>query len=127
MVVDTVSYPGVGSMRKEYHIYIFESNRLEGPWSLVQYLNEFGPQAYFPIFPTKFLGQSNDIEVVSDGSSLWPFYFGYSANWIHSLPPNPPHGGYGFCLLSSKLVLSSNFTDRLIKNGLMQQPTFTHK
>ncbi len=33
----TASFPGVDSMIKEYDIYILESNRLEGSWSLVQY------------------------------------------------------------------------------------------
>ena len=115
MVVSTASFPGVGSMRKEYDIYMLESNRLEDSWSLVQYLNKFGPEAYFPIVPTKFLGQSHDIKVVSDGSSLFPFFFGYSANWAYHDTPNPPHSGYSFCLLSSKLVLTSNFTNQLIE------------
>ena len=121
MVVSTAAYPGVGSMRKEYDIYILESNRLEGPWSLVQYLNKFGPEAYFPIIPTKFVGQSGDIKVLSDGSSLWPFFFGYSANWAYGASnPNPPHSGYSLCLLSSKLTLTSHFTKQLIKRGLIQ-------
>lgn len=114
MIVSTATYPGVNSMVKEFDVYILESNRLEGPWALVQYLNKFGPEAYFPIIPTKFLGQSQDIKVLSDESSLWPFYVGYSANFAYSKPaPNPPHSGYGLCLLSSKLVLTSNFTNRL--------------
>jgi len=119
MVVSTASFPGVGSMRREYDIYILESNRLEGPWSLVQYLNKFGPEAYFPIVPTKFLGQSHDIKVLSDGSSIWPLYFGYSANWGFHEYINPPHSGYGFCLLSSKLVLTSNFTNQLIDKKMI--------
>jgi hypothetical protein len=121
MVVSTASYPGVGSMRKEYDIYILESTRLEGPWSLVQYLNKFGPEAYFPIIPTKFLGQSHDIKVLSDGSSLWPFYFGYSANWAYHGTPNPPHSGYSFCLLSSKFVLTSKLTNRLIEKEFIHK------
>ncbi len=128
MVVSTATYPGVGSMVKEFDIYILETNHLEGPWSLVQYLNKFGPEAYFPIIPTKFLGQSHDIKILSDGSSLWPFFFGYSANFAYSKPaPNPPHSGYSFCLLSSKLVLTSDFTSQLIEKRLIQQPTFIHK
>jgi hypothetical protein len=119
MVVSTASFPGVDSMRREYDIYILESNRLEGPWSLVQYLNKFGPEAYFPIVPTKFLGQSHDIKVLSDGSSIWPFYFGYSANWGFHEYANPPHSVYGFCLLSSKLVLTSNFTNQLIDKKMI--------
>lgn len=121
MIVSTATYPGVASMRREYDIYILESNRLEGPWSLVQYMNKFGPEAYFPIIPTKFLGQSDDLKVSSDGSSLWPFYIGYSANWAYRGPPNPPHSGYGFCLLSSKFVLTQSFTDQLIKKGLIRK------
>jgi hypothetical protein len=123
MVVSTASYPGVGSMRKEYDIYILESNRLEGPWSLVQYLNKFGPETYFPIVPTKFLGQSHDIKVLSDdGSSLWPFYFGYSANFAYSKPArNPPHSGYSLCLLSSKFVLTPKLTNRLAEKGFIHK------
>jgi hypothetical protein len=83
-------------------------------------MNKFGPEAYFPIIPTKFLGQSHDIKVLSDGSSLWPFYFGYSANFAYSKPaPNPPHSGYSLCLLSSKFVLTSEFTNRLIEKGFI--------
>jgi hypothetical protein len=121
MVVSTATYPGVGSMRKEYDIYILEADRLEGPWSLVQYMNKFGPEAYFPIIPTKFLGQSHDITVLPDGSSLWPFYFGYSANWAYHGPPDPPHSGYSFCLLSSKFVLTSKLTNRLIEKEFIHK------
>ena len=79
MVIGTASFPGVRSMWREFDIYILEFDRLEGPyWALVEYLNQFGPEAYFPIIPTKFIGQSNDIQVLSDESSLWPFYLGYN-------------------------------------------------
>ncbi|CAF1477974.1 unnamed protein product [Rotaria sordida] len=124
MVISTATYPGVLSMVKEFDIYILESNHIEGPWSLVEYLNKFGPEAYFPIIPTKFIGQSHDIKVLPDGSSLWPFYLGYSANFAyHTSNPNPPHSGYGFCLLSSKLVVKPEFTKRLIEKGLIQPTT----
>jgi hypothetical protein len=122
MVVSTATHPGAHSMVTEFDIYILESNRLEGPWSLVQYMNKFGPEAYFPIIPTKFLGQSHDIKVLPDGSSLWPFYLGYSANFAYSKPaPNPPHSGYSFCLLSSKFVLTSEFTNQLIEKGFIHK------
>ncbi|CAF3869695.1 unnamed protein product, partial [Rotaria sp. Silwood1] len=92
MVISTATYPGVSSMVEEFDVYILESNHIEGPWSLVEYLNKFGPEAYFPIIPTKFIGQTHDIKVLSDGSSLWPFYLGYSANFACcKLDPNPPH------------------------------------
>ncbi|CAF3851408.1 unnamed protein product [Rotaria sp. Silwood1] len=126
MVISTATYPGVGSMVQEFDVYILESNHIEGPWSLVEYLNKFGPEAYFPIIPTKFIGQTHDIKVLPDGSSLWPFYLGYSANCA-CCKPNPPHSGYGFCLLSSKLVLTPKFTNRLIQKRLIQPPTFIHK
>ena len=127
MVVSTASFPGARSMAKEFDTYILESDRLEGPWSLVEYLNHFGPQAYFPIIPTKFIGQSHDIKVLSDGSSLWPFYLGYSANYACcQFNPNPPHSGYSLCLLSSKLVITPKFTKRLIKKGLLQTHTSVH-
>jgi hypothetical protein len=45
--------------------YILESNRLEGSWSLVQHLNQFGPEAYFPIVSTKFLGHNQVLGKIS--------------------------------------------------------------
>ena len=120
MVISTATYPGARSMVKEFDTYILESSFIEGPWSLVQYLNTFGPQAYFPTIPTKFIGHSHDVKVLSDGSSLWPFYLGYSANFeCCDLDPNPPHSGYGFCLLSSKLVVAPKLTNRLIEKRLL--------
>ena len=104
---------------------LLESDHLEGLRSLVDYLNQFGSQGYFPIISTMFIGQSHDIEVLGDGSSLWPCYIGYSVNYnCCQLKPNPPHSGYSLCLLSSKLVLKPEHTKRLMKKGLIQTRTF---
>ena len=35
--------------------YILEADALTGPWRLVTYLKDFGEQAYFLNFPSKFI------------------------------------------------------------------------
>ena len=119
MVVSTATYPGIGSMSREFDIYLLEADALEGPWLLIEYLNKFGPQAYFPVIPTKFIGKTTDIIIRTDGSSLWPFFLGYSANFAFHEYANPPHSGYSWCLLSSKLLVSAQHTKRLIERGIL--------
>jgi len=67
--------------------YILESPTLTGPFKLITYLRDFGPQAYFANFPSKF--------VAGDGKSAWLWY---SANF-HPLEQegNPPGSGYHLC------------------------------
>ncbi|MEX0326272.1 MAG: hypothetical protein AB3N33_09320 [Puniceicoccaceae bacterium] len=65
-----------------------ESDRLTGPWKLVQYLKNFGPNAYFINIPTKFIS--------ADGLTFW---LCYSANWIiKNRPGNPPGSHYSLSL-----------------------------
>jgi hypothetical protein len=67
--------------------YILESPSLTGPFKLVTYMSNFGEQAYFCNFPSKF--------IAGDGSSCWLWY---SANF-HPLDrtSNPPGSGYHLC------------------------------
>ena len=50
--------------------YILEADQLTGPWRLVTYMKDFGEQAYFLNFPSKFIS--------ADGRTLW---LCYSANF----------------------------------------------
>ena len=50
--------------------YILEADALTGPWRLVVYMKDFGEQAYFLNFPSKFIS--------ADGKTLW---LCYSANF----------------------------------------------
>jgi len=60
------------SSRKEYTSYILASDRLTGPWKMVAYMPDFGPQAYFLNIPSKFIS--------IDGKTMW---LCYSANYMH--------------------------------------------
>ncbi|TGV04199.1 DUF4185 domain-containing protein [Flavivirga rizhaonensis] len=59
--------------RKEYDTYILESDNVTGPWNMVTYMKDFGPQAYFVNIPTKFISD--------DGKTMW---LCYSANYMYS-------------------------------------------
>ncbi len=72
--------------------YILEADDLTGPWRMIVYMKDFGEQAYFLNFPSKFIS--------SDGKTLW---LCYSANFAEDwngmkLQFNPPGGCYGLCL-----------------------------
>ena len=75
-----------------YHTYILESAALTGPWKRVTYMKEFGKQAYFVNFPSKFISP--------DGRTLW---MSYSGGW-HVHTPNPAGGRYGLTLQEVRLV-----------------------
>ena len=74
-----------------FNTYILESDRITGPFKLVQYLHHFGEQAYFVNIPSKFIS--------ANGRTLW---LCYSANFFE-LPSNPPGSRYGMCLQEIKL------------------------
>jgi len=58
---------------KSMDTYILESGNLFGPWKMVTYLKDFGPQAYFVNIPSKFISE--------DGKTAW---LCYSANFINT-------------------------------------------
>lgn len=65
--------------------YIMESDSLTGPYKMVQYFTSFGPQAYYPNIPSKFIS--------GDGKSAWMWY---GANFYpsFSIPEDPVGAGY---------------------------------
>ncbi len=91
----TDGWPTVNEMDS----YIMESDSLTGPYKMVHYLKEFGPQAYFVNIPSKFISQ--------DGKSFW---LCYSANFrfANRVRKNPDAGfpkgsNYSLCLQEVKL------------------------
>ena len=60
---------------------LLESKNLTGPWSIVQYLEDFGPFAYFLNIPSKFIS--------SDGLSMWLLL---SANFAEKTSAGSPIG-----------------------------------
>lgn len=92
----TDGWPGMAKM----HSYILEADTLTGPWRMVAYMKDFGEQAYFLNFPSKFISD--------DGRTLW---LCYSANFTNNagnlyrggLKINPPGGRYGLSLHEVRL------------------------
>jgi hypothetical protein len=78
--------------------YILEADAITGPWRMVSYMKDFGEQAYFLNFPSKFISP--------DGRSLWLCYSAnFSPGWNGvELKFNPPGGRYGLCLHEVRLL-----------------------
>jgi len=78
--------------------FILESSQITGPYRLVIYMQDFGEQAYFLNFPSKFIS--------SDGRTAW---LCYSANFVTTgevkVHENPPGSHYGLVL--QEVVLMS--------------------
>ena len=90
----TDGWPTVAKMTS----YILEVDAITGPWRMVSYMKDFGEQAYFLNFPSKFISP--------DGRTLW---LCYSANFSPvcngvKLEFNPPGGRYGLCLHEVRLL-----------------------
>lgn len=81
-----------------FNTYILESDNITGPFKLVTYMKQFGEEAYFVNFPSKFISP--------DGRTLW---LCYSANFGNGwtgllLKPRPRGSGYCMCLQEVKLI-----------------------
>jgi hypothetical protein len=90
-----VTYGGTaGGYQQNYDSYLLESDAITGPWRLVTYLKDFGPQGYFVNLPSKFISR--------DGLTLW---LCYSANWQPKpgSVSNPPGTRYALCLQEIQL------------------------
>lgn len=90
----TDGWPTVAKMDS----YILEADAITGPWRMVTYMKDFGEQAYFLNFPSKFISD--------DGRTLWLCYSAnFSRGWNGvELKFNPPGGRYGLCLHELKLL-----------------------
>jgi hypothetical protein len=78
--------------------YILEADRITGPWRLVTYMKNFGEQAYFVNFPSKFIS--------SDGKTAWLCYSAnFAPDWNHEkIQSNPPGSHYGLVLQEVELL-----------------------
>lgn len=82
----------------KFNTYILESAAMTGPWKLVTYMKDFGEQAYFVNFPSKFISP--------DGKTAW---LSYSANFSNlymgtDFAANPPGSGYQWVLQEVRLT-----------------------
>jgi hypothetical protein len=76
MVVSTpTESPFTGSdsppFNASYDTYFLESGDITGPWALVSYASQFGPQAYFANTPSKFMGVSASGARTGAGSGIY--------------------------------------------------------
>ena len=113
-------------MNEPFDSYFLESDSMTGPFASVSYLTQFGPQAYFLNWPSKFLAKAADLSTKSYDGFLM-----YSANfhshvkkdptwWNPTAKPNsvnPPNSGYAMNLQQSRFVLSDAFAARLAKRS----------
>jgi hypothetical protein len=90
----TDGWPTVAKMTS----YILEADKITGPWRMVAYMKDFGEQAYFLNFPSKFISEN--------GKTLWLCYSAnFSPGWNGvKLQFNPPGGRYGLCLHEVRLL-----------------------
>ena len=81
-----------GSTVAKMNTYILESGSLTGEWKLVVYMKDFGEQAYFVNFPSKFIS--------GDGKKMWICYSGnFAKGWNgEEIRSNPPDSAYGMVL-----------------------------
>jgi len=90
----TDGWPTTRSM----NTYILESDHITGPWKMVTFMKDFGPQAYFVNIPSKFISD--------DGHTAW---LCYSANFAYGrknpkFEGFPPGSQYKLCLQEIKLL-----------------------
>ena len=87
-----------GNTTGYFNSYILESNRITGPFKLVQYLHHFGEEAYFVNIPSKFIS--------ADGRKLWLCYSAnFAQNWNgKKIESNPVGSGGGMCLQEVNLL-----------------------
>jgi len=90
----TDGWPTVAKMDS----YLLEADTITGPWRIVSYMKDFGEQAYFLNFPSKFIS--------GDGRTMWLCYSAnYSSGWNGvDLKINPPGGRYGLSLHEVRLL-----------------------
>lgn len=90
----TDGWPTVARMNS----FILEADDLTGPWRMVQYLKDFGEQAYFLNIPSKF--------VSADGRTMWLCYSAnFARDWNNmKIESNPPGSRYGLVLQEMKLL-----------------------
>jgi hypothetical protein len=88
-----------GNTCSKMNTYILESDSITGPWKIITYLKDFGEQAYFVNFPSKFISK--------DGKTAWMLYSGnFARDWNGmQIKENPPGSHYGMVLQKIEFVI----------------------
>jgi hypothetical protein len=114
----TDGWPTVAKM----HTYILEADALTGPWRMVTYMKDFGQQAYFVNFPSKFISP--------DGKTLWILYsanFASSWNGSEPLKSNPPGSSYGMSMHEVRLLAAGEPAPKKEPNPLLTEKNIARK
>ncbi|MEI6140978.1 MAG: hypothetical protein WCP85_17050 [Mariniphaga sp.] len=87
-----------GNTCARMNTYFLESDKLDGEWKMITYLKNFGEQAYFVNFPSKFISK--------DGKTAWLLYSGnFAPDWNGvKILANPPGSHYGLVLQKIELL-----------------------
>jgi hypothetical protein len=104
------------------HTYILESDAITGPWRLVTYMKDFGEQAYFVNFPSKFIS--------TDGKTMWILFSGnFASGWNGAAPlkSNPPGSGYGMSLHEVRLLAPGEEAPKNEPNPLSTEKNIARK
>ncbi len=90
-----------GNTVSKMNTYILESDRLDGDWKLINYMKDFGEQAYFVNVPSKFISK--------DGKQMWLLYSGnFASGWNgEEIVENPPGSHYGMVFQKIQLLNST--------------------
>ena len=97
------------------HTYLLEADAITGPWRMVTYMKDFGEQAYFVNFPSKFIS--------ADGKTLWMcFSANFAINWNgDAIKYNPPDVCYGMCLYEIRLLAPGESAPKKEPNPLLAE------
>ena len=94
-------------------LVLFESTSITGPFRLVDQLDLFGPTAYFPTLPSKFITplvtvDSATTSTTSDTTELrlW-LAFSTLSTYKYGTFGNPPFTAYAWNLMAAKLMVST--------------------
>jgi len=71
----------------------YEADKITGPYRMIHYLRDWGPQAYFPNVPAKFIS--------TDGKKMW---LCVACNYSDKTAPNPFQCRYAASLHEIELV-----------------------
>jgi hypothetical protein len=87
-----------GNTVSKMNTYILESDRIDGDWKIINYMKDFGEQAYFVNIPSKFISK--------DGMQMWLLYSGnFSEGWQgQEFKADPPGSHYGMTFQKIELL-----------------------
>lgn len=85
-----------GYTELRHDVMILAADEIDGEYKMVQYLDRFGPVAYFVNIPSKFISE--------DGTKMWLMY---SANWMDkNMNGNPAGSFYSMSVHEIEIILN---------------------